>query len=576
MGVPQGRSVRAAFFAAIVSWAAVGLISCGEGRSVSASEKVEQETAGELELSFPPVGSSPAANADRTVGGGRPTARPPASSRDTSPESESLPRRSADRSAQSKLESSIERAIASALARGKKESKGKLNPKGVQVSVVVRDVASAEVLVDRLGGTPLAPASNMKILTTASALLGLGADAMFETRFEAHGTVESGALNGNLVVRAGGDPLHRREGDGGIDPWLDALAADLRQAGISSVTGAMVLDEGTFALPGPGPEWPGKSQFWTAYCALSGGFSGNGGVFRATVTTDRGGATARTVLRPKHHGLTRKGSVSITGRKNALRVGANSAGVTVGGKVPKGSGPYVEEFSHPDPVQLFGAAVAGGLRDRGISIPQVLRQRVQETGPVVHEMRSPVASILDAILLDSNNAVADQLFLLMGHKLGNAATRDGAAAATLDVLRTNDIDVDGLVQVGGSGLSKANRVTARTFVDALNVVMAHPTCGPLFVAALPVSGESGSLRNRMKSNSAKGRVRAKTGWVMGASSLSGVVQSSEGEPVLTFSIIVSYPRVGGLNTSAWKPMQDEICESLIARVDAMAPVGAGR
>ena len=67
----------------------------------------------------------------------------------------------------------------------------------------------------------------------------------------------------------------------------------------------------------------------------------------------------------------------------------------------------------------------------------------------------------------------------------------------------------------------------------------------------------------MRGTPAEGRVRAKTGWVNGASSLSGVATTLSGRRVV-FSILISYPRVGGLNTSAWKPMQDEICEALVA------------
>ncbi len=65
----------------------------------------------------------------------------------------------------------------------------------------------------------------------------------------------------------------------------------------------------------------------------------------------------------------------------------------------------------------------------------------------------------------------------------------------------------------------------------------------------------------MKGTAAEGRVRAKTGWVKGASSLSGVVSTLGGREVV-FSILVGYPRVDGLNTRAWKPMQDEICVAL--------------
>ena len=470
------------------------------------------------------------------------------------------------------LGAQIERTIANALDRGTEESKNRLDPSKVSVSVVARVVETGEVLIDRLGTTPLTPASNMKILTCASALLALGADAQFETRFEAHGPIQDGTLRGDLVVRAGGDPLHRRDGDGSIDPWIDPLIRDLRAAGIEAIEGQLVLDEGRFLEPGPAPAWPSENQYWRYYCALSGGFNVNGGCFRATVSTDGPGGAARVVLRPKYHGLVRKGEVKASGEQNKLRIGANSAGVTVGGTIPAGADQIVEEFSHPDPVQLFGESIVGHLREHDIDVVGWDRRRVSDTGRDVHVMSSSLASTLDAILLDSNNAVADQVFFLMGHKLGEGGTRQASAEVARKTLGAHGVNLQGLVQVDGSGLSKADKVTARTFVDALNAVMADGDVGPLFMAALPHSGNTGGLKRRMRNTAADGRVRAKTGWVSGASSLSGVVQDEAGEPRLTFSIIVSYPRVGGLNTSVWKPMQDEICARFAEWIDARTPV----
>ena len=50
------------------------------------------------------------------------------------------------------------------------------------------------------------PASNMKILTSATALAQLGADYRFRTMFAARGSVSGGTLAGDLVVIGRGDP----------------------------------------------------------------------------------------------------------------------------------------------------------------------------------------------------------------------------------------------------------------------------------------------------------------------------------------------------------------------------------
>jgi serine-type D-Ala-D-Ala carboxypeptidase/endopeptidase (penicillin-binding protein 4) len=84
---------------------------------------------------------------------------------------------------------------------------------------------------------------------------------------------------------------------------------------------------------------------------------------------------------------------------------------------------------------------------------------------------------------------------------------------------------------------------------------------PLYLGSLAVSGEKGSLAKRMKGTPAEGRVFAKTGWINGTSALSGYVKTAEGE-LLCFALLVDYPVLGGLNTSCWKPMGDQICAEL--------------
>ena len=176
------------------------------------------------------------------------------------------------------------------------------------------DLATGARLVSLDASRPMIPASNLKVVTAGAALLGLGVDAEFETAFEAIGRIEGGRLLGDLVVRAGADPLHQREGDGGLSLWFDALEFDLRAAGIESISGDVVLDHGPFSALGTGPEWPDRAQHWQQYCGLASGFTANGGAYRVSVSSDS--SDARVVLRPREHGehrLARRGSVDVGG-----------------------------------------------------------------------------------------------------------------------------------------------------------------------------------------------------------------------------------------------------------------------
>jgi D-alanyl-D-alanine carboxypeptidase/D-alanyl-D-alanine-endopeptidase (penicillin-binding protein 4) len=117
-----------------------------------------------------------------------------------------------------------------------------------------------------------------------------------------------------------------------------------------------------------------------------------------------------------------------------------------------------------------------------------------------------------------------------------------------------------LVQVDGSGLSRGNEVTPSLLVRALRVVCASDDAD-MFLAALPVAGETGTLEGRFEDSPVRGRVRAKTGWIRGASSLSGILERKDGSRC-AFAILMNYdPRKNGLNGQL-KELQESIVEAL--------------
>lgn len=464
------------------------------------------------------------------------------------------------------LQRQLASAIANAVASARQKTAGKVHGGNCAVSVSVRELGGPE-RVSIQSDLRLRPASNLKLVTCATALTLLGADWHFTTNFEAAGPVSGGTLAGDLVARAGGDPLYEVDGEGSLDRWLDDLTAQLRAAGVRRVQGALLLDEGDFLEPGPGPAWPAPSDHWQEYCALSGGFSANAGCISATITPGSSrNARAAAHIRPRELGLERRGQVTTgeRGSRPDVRVGATTKAFTVGGSIALGAAPYPTRFAHPDPVELFGHALLGGLRRRGIEVRGGFRRtRGAVGGPLLATLRSPLTELLAPILRDSNNSLADQVFLATGHAQGGAGDRAGGMQATRLALETLGVSSEGLSQVDGSGLSKDNRISTRQLGALLAAVLAgDERTAALFLDALPVAGESGSLANRMRSGPARGRVRAKTGFVNGASGLSGVAQTLDGR-TLVFSILVDYRYAAGLNSSVWKPMQDRMCEILV-------------
>jgi D-alanyl-D-alanine carboxypeptidase/D-alanyl-D-alanine-endopeptidase (penicillin-binding protein 4) len=342
--------------------------------------------------------------------------------------------------------------------------------------------------------------------------------------------------------------------------------AELGAAGLRAIAGDVVLDEGTFADPAPGPEWPEPSQHWTEYCALAGGFSANRGALTAVVQPRAAGQSARVGVEPASHGLDQRLSVATSaGGSISVAIEARASGVVVRGTIPAGVERWSDSMAHPDPVELFGHALAAALAKGGVRLEgRVRRERGVPAGERLAALRSPWLPLLAPINTESANSVADQLFLATGLAVGGAGTRAAARAATSEALERLGVSSAGLVQVDGSGLSRANRVTAAQMTALLEAVLSGPSgSAEAFVQSLALAGETGTLEDRMQDEPARGRVRGKTGFIDGTSALSGVAHALSGR-TLVFSILVNYPSLSGLNSTCWKPMQDELCLRLVA------------
>ena len=111
----------------------------------------------------------------------------------------------------------------------------------------------------------LAPASNMKIATTAAALHFLGPSFRYQTFVYADGPVENGILRGDLILYGTGDPGISHRFYRNRTNVFEAFADQIAEAGITRVEGAVVGDATYFSGPELGPEWdPRDLNEWFA------------------------------------------------------------------------------------------------------------------------------------------------------------------------------------------------------------------------------------------------------------------------------------------------------------------------
>ena len=136
----------------------------------------------------------------------------------------------------------------------------------------------------------------------------------------------------------------------------------------------------------------------------------------------------------------------------------------------------------------------------------------------------PLATILRWMDRESDNFTAELLLKQIGTLLATPGTTASGAAYVAQALTTAGVPLTGVRIADGSGLSLLDRVTVRELTGVLRAAWTDPDIRPVFFAALPVAGLSGTLHDRMRRLPARGNVVAKTGSTEQSSALSGYVR----------------------------------------------------
>jgi D-alanyl-D-alanine carboxypeptidase/D-alanyl-D-alanine-endopeptidase (penicillin-binding protein 4) len=409
------------------------------------------------------------------------------------------------------------------------------------VAVVIERIGDRTPVVALNAAQPMLPASTMKLVTTYAGLSLLGPDYRWRTNAYADGTVDaSGVLHGNLYIQGTGDPKL-------VPEELIDLVDKIRQAGITGVDGALVLDKRFFDpstrnLPpfdddANAPYNVGPDPLLYAFKSLS-----------FTLTPSSDGKVAIDVVP----------ALSQLQIDNELRA---SAGACVGieaaatpNVAPRANGTVDALFAGNYPLRCGARTVnlavldhtsffAGGFlalwRQAGGTFAGTTREGAVPTGArLVATHRGPeLADIVRDINKFSNNVMARNLFLTIGAVAKTPpATPEKSTDAIRAFLRTQSLPMPELTLDNGSGLSREEHVSALSLADLLQSANASPV-GQAFVASLPVAGVDGTMRNRLRSDPVLGNAHIKTGTLRDVRAIAGYVAAANGETYVVVSFI---------------------------------------
>ncbi|MBA3657381.1 MAG: D-alanyl-D-alanine carboxypeptidase/D-alanyl-D-alanine-endopeptidase, partial [Gemmatimonadaceae bacterium] len=359
--------------------------------------------------------------------------------------------------------------------------------------VLIVNPVTGDTLYSRNASKIMMPASNMKIITGAVALAQLGPDYRYTTRFASRGTVTKGVLKGDLVVIGNGDPTvsDRMRTNDAMNALRD-MADSLGAHGITRIDGKLV--PGGDAFPGTNYGYGWELGYLDDYYAA-----------------------------PVDELNYSEGMDKVPAKTKA------------------GKDTLVEVVSK-QPLKSYMFYLHRALGERGIKVsggPGDSTMRADTTGlRTIFEFRSlPLKDILFVLENPSQNQTGEILLRTLGlEKTGYGLPDSGIAVVERQLLAWG-IEKDGFQIADGSGLARRDLISPETVVRTL-VVMLRPEYREVFLASLATPGGPGTLRKRLKNTPAANNLRAKTGSIGNARSLSGYINTADAQP-LVFSLLLN-------------------------------------
>ena len=411
-------------------------------------------------------------------------------------------------------------------------------------AAVVQEAGAPRASLNVNPAAAMNPASVMKLVTTYAALELLGPAYRWKTEVFAGAPVRDGVLEGNLVLRGDGDPKLDLESF-----WM--LLRALRDRGLRDIRGDLVLDRSRFErITGNPGDFDGDE--FRPYNVLPDALLVNYRSLRFTFLPAPAGEAVRIAVEPRPPALEVVNALKLAngacpdGRafRDLLQPAfePEKKRVVFAGKYPASCGEkdlHVALLSPNDHAQgIFrqywselGGTWSGAVREG--AAPEGVR-------PFYTHESAPLGELVRGVNKFSNNVMGRQIFLTLGaDAAGGPAGAAPAIAAIRSWLARKGVAAPELVLENGIGLSRIERISAASLAATLQAAWRSPIM-PEFIASMPIVGEDGTMRRRLKENGIAGRAHIKTGLLSNARAMAGYVLDRGGRRQVVV-MIVNHP-----------------------------------
>lgn len=398
-------------------------------------------------------------------------------------------------------------------------------PKGADAAFVVVDLEHGKMIAEHDADHALIPASTTKLATALVALEVLGPNHRYQTELHATGTITNGLLDGDLILRGGGDPL--------LDiADLITLARELKSQGIHRISGQFLIDDSLLptleeiaqSQPPEAPYNPGVSALSLAFNRVLLSWRSDEEPIVATIPfLDEAWfeKEARDRLPP-----------------SGVQLKEQEDGRVLWQLADRGARRSKRALPVKDPGLHAGNVFTNIAAMYGIDLPSPARASVPPKVRIVAVHRSkPLQELVRDMLWYSNNLMAELIGLSIAIKTDPEVQ---SLASSIDILRGHltrivpGVDWSEVVLENHSGLDSQARMTPTQLAAILQKGWQSGSLDGL----LPISGWSGTLTKRFARQDEALRIWAKTGSLNYADGLAGYMLSPTHGPA-AFAIMVS-------------------------------------
>jgi serine-type D-Ala-D-Ala carboxypeptidase/endopeptidase (penicillin-binding protein 4) len=345
------------------------------------------------------------------------------------------------------------------------------------LSLIILDSDSNKIVAEHNPGKSLAQASILKLVTTAVALEKLGPDHKFITSVLYSGKTKNGQLDGDIIIRGGGDPALGSENftekySAFVDKWIE----DIKKTGIRKIKGRVITDDSYFDYE-PVPSGWVWDDIGNYYGAGAYGLSIYDNTLKIHYRTgEKGSLPVVTATLPGSSGTNLKSYLTASGNSDNgyIYLAPYNTDGWISGTIPENKEDFILKGSLPDPPLFIARLLTDRLKSEHIKVKgepatsRLLSGWAQSEPVLVSETSSPALSeIIDVLNHKSVNLYAEHLIKELGKKYKNNGSTSSGAVVIKEFLDSIGINTTGMFLEDGSGLSSLDAVNAESMARLL-------------------------------------------------------------------------------------------------------------